>query len=95
MELWYKLFLLEEDYDELEMAYCMVCLLPKRPVYHGRFSMDDFGKSEFLANFRFAKKKKRKKKKERKKKKINNTFYFQFNKNKKNKTFNKIYRIRA
>ena len=41
MELWQKSFLLEED-DELEMAYYMVCLQPKRPVYHGRFSIDDF-----------------------------------------------------
>ena len=60
MELWQKSFLLEEDDDELEMAYYMVCLQPKRPVYHGRFSMDDFGKSEFLANFRFKQKTKQK-----------------------------------
>ena len=46
------------------MAYYMVCLQPKRPVYHGRFSMDDFCESEFLANFRFAKKEKKKKKKD-------------------------------
>ena len=68
MELWQKSFLLEED-DELEMAYYMVCLQPKRPVYHGRFSIDDFWESEFLSDFRFGKEKK-----------SNNTFYFQFNK---------------
>ena len=55
MELWQKSFLLEEHDDELEIAYYMVCLQPKRPVYHGRFSMDDFCESEFLANFRFEK----------------------------------------
>ena len=57
MELRQKSFLVEED-DELEMDYYMVCLQPKRPVYHGRFSMDDFCEYEFLAKFRFAKKKK-------------------------------------
>ena len=51
------------------MAYYMVCLQPKRPVYNGRFSMDDFCESEFLANLRFANKQTKKQ-----------TFYFQFNK---------------
>ena len=55
--LWQKSFLLEEDDDELEMAYYMVCLQLKRHVYHGQFSMDDFCQSEFLANFGFAKNK--------------------------------------
>ena len=60
MELWQKSFLLvEEDDDELKMAYYMACLQLKHPVYHGRCSMDEFCESEFLANFRFSKKKKK------------------------------------
>ena len=85
MGLWQKSFLLEEDDDELEMAYYMVCLQPKRPVYHGQFSMDDFCESEFLANFRFAK---------REREKEDKTTPFTFNsikKKKKSKTFDTIY----
>ena len=48
MELWQKSFFLEEDDDELEMAYHMVCLQPNRPVYHGRFSMTMFMNLNYL-----------------------------------------------
>ena len=85
MELWQKSFFLEEDDDELEMAYYMVCLQPKRPVYHGRFSMDDFCEPEFLANFRFTHTHKR----------INKLRLLLSVQKIKNKTCNKIHKIRA
>ena len=98
VELWQKSFLLEEDDDEvempyymvflhneLEMAYYMVCLQPKRPVYHGRFSMDDFCEPEFLANFRFTHTHKR----------INKLRLLLSVQKIKNKTCNKIHKIRA
>ena len=96
MELWQKSFLLEENYDELEMAYYMVCHQLKRPVYHGWFSMDDFCESDFFANFTFATKKKKKEERKKGEKKDKQTKPFTWSSIKlKNKTFNKIYRIRA
>ena len=55
VSMWKNMLLFEEDDNDMEIVYLAGCLQPERPVYHGRFSVDDFCETEFLSNFRFAK----------------------------------------